>query len=50
MIKSKEIITKAEKREQKRLKAKNAPQGGTLAGQMQKIKINRGYKKRKKIG
>ena len=39
-------ITKAEKREKIRQKAKFAPKGGTLAGQMQKMKTSRNYAKK----
>ena len=40
--------TKAEKREEKRLKAKQAPKGGTLAGQMAKMKTAKQYLRKKK--
>lgn len=46
MLKNK---TKGERREERRLKQKHAPKGGTLAGQINKLKINKFYiKKRKK--
>lgn len=46
-MKSRIILTKAEKREQLRQKAKTAPKGGTLAGELAKIKTSKGYLKRK---
>lgn len=39
--------TKAEMREEKRLKQKYAPKGGTLAGQLLKIKTSRSYARKK---
>lgn len=47
-MKSKQKLTKAEKREEKRQKAKNAPKGGTLAGQVQKVLTARKYARKKK--
>jgi len=39
-------ITKAEKREVKRQKAKSAPKGAKLAGQIQKMKASKNYAKK----
>jgi|SaaInlStandDraft_4_1057021.scaffolds.fasta_scaffold00003_69 hypothetical protein len=41
-------LTKAEIRENKRNKAKNAPKGATLAGQMNKSKITKKHAKKSK--
>ena len=40
--------TKAEVREEKRLKQKYAPKGATFAGQINKLKINKFYNKKRK--
>jgi len=40
-------LTKAEKRETIQQKAKYAPKGGTLAGQMQKMRTSKNYLQRK---
>ena len=47
-MKSSIKLTKAEKREKLRQKAKKAPKGGTLAGQARKVQIARKYAKKKR--
>ncbi|MBU1036570.1 hypothetical protein KKF32_00865 [Patescibacteria group bacterium] len=42
---SKIRLTKAEKRQQKMYKEKHAPKGATLADQLKKTKISKGYGK-----
>jgi len=46
-MQSRLTLTKAEKREAERLKRKNAPKGGTLAGELAKLKTAKFYAKRK---
>ncbi|MCX6785340.1 MAG: hypothetical protein NTZ18_00625 [Candidatus Komeilibacteria bacterium] len=41
-------LTKAEKRELLKIKERFAPKGGTLSGQIVKMKTSKGYLKRKK--
>ncbi len=41
-------LTKAEKREQIKQKAKFAPKGGTLAGQILKMKTSKNYLRKKR--
>jgi len=47
-MKSRLKLTKSEKREKLKQKAKKAPKGGTLAGQAQKVQTSRKYAKKKK--
>ncbi|MFA6305032.1 MAG: hypothetical protein WCV73_00875 [Patescibacteria group bacterium] len=42
------MLTKAEKRQKILDKAKSAPKGATLAGQIAKAQTSKGYAKRKK--
>ena len=46
-MKSSIKLTKAEKREEKHLKTKKAPKGGTLAGQIKKVQTSKKYAKKK---
>ena len=47
-MKSSTKLTKAEKREKLKQKAHSAPKGGTLAGQMEKVRTVKKYGKKKK--
>jgi len=45
-MKSRLNLTKGKKRQQKQLKAKKAPKGGTLAGNTQRVKTSKKYGKK----